>query len=44
MKLIFVCPEKNQTFETDDYRIIEDKGVRIEDSDNKVWDTCCFLN
>ncbi|MDY6950930.1 MAG: hypothetical protein SWE60_05420 [Thermodesulfobacteriota bacterium] len=38
MKFIFFCPEKHRTFETDAYRIIEDKGVKRDASGNKVWD------
>jgi hypothetical protein len=38
MKLVFVCPENDKPFETDDFRVIEGKGVSIDDSGNKVWD------
>ncbi len=38
MKLIFLCPQRHQTFETDAFKVIEDKGVKINDSGNKVWD------
>ena len=38
MKLVFVCPENNKPFETDEFKVIEDKGVKIDDSGNKVWD------
>ncbi|MBW2020792.1 MAG: hypothetical protein DRH17_03565 [Deltaproteobacteria bacterium] len=38
MKLVFVCPEKHQAFETDAYQIIEDKGIKIGKTGNKVWD------
>ena len=38
MKLIFVCPQNDKAFETDDYKVIEDRGVKIDDSGKKVWD------
>ena len=38
MKLVFVCPEKNKAFETDEFKVIEDKGVKFKDSGNKAWD------
>lgn len=38
MKFTFVCPGKHQAFETDDYRIVEDKGVKTDESGNKIWD------
>ena len=38
MKFVFVCPENNKAFETDSFNVIEDKGVKIDDSGNKVWD------
>ena len=38
MKLVFVCPEKTKAFETDEFKVIEDKGVKIDDSCNKFWD------
>jgi hypothetical protein len=37
MKFIFFCSEKRQTFETDAFRIIEDKGVKTDESGNKIW-------
>jgi len=38
MKFTFSCPEKHQSFETDAYRIIEDKGIKTDKSGNKLWD------
>jgi len=38
MKFIFFCPEKHRSFETDAYRIVEDKGVKTDGSGNKIWD------
>jgi len=38
MKFTFVCHETNETFQSSDFGIIEDKGVSIDDSGNKVWD------
>jgi len=38
MKLVFVCPEDHKTFETDDFEVIEDKGIKIGESGDKIWD------
>jgi hypothetical protein len=38
MKFIFVCPEHNTIFESDRFRIIDDRGVLIDGSGNKTWD------
>jgi hypothetical protein len=38
MTFSFFCPERHQTFETDAYRIIEEKGVTTDGSGNKIWD------
>lgn len=38
MRLIFVCPENQETFETDHFNIIEDKGIKITETGQRVWD------
>lgn len=38
MKLDFVCPRNNKAFETQDYKVIQDRGVNIDDSGNEIWD------
>ena len=38
MKLVFVCPENNKAFETDDFEVIEDKGIKTGESGEKIWD------
>ena len=38
MKLVFVCPAKNEAFETDDFEVIEDKGIKTGGSGEKIWD------
>ena len=37
MKFIFVCPEHNMSFETDNFRIIDDRGIFTDDCGNKTW-------
>ena len=38
MKLVFVCHENNQTFETDDFIVIENKGIKLGETGDKIWD------
>ena len=38
MKFIFVCPEYNKIFETDRFRIIDDRGILTDGFGNKTWD------
>ena len=38
MKFIFVCPEHNKIFESDHFRIIDDRGILTDASGNKTWD------
>jgi len=37
MNFIFTCPVTHKTFETDAFRVIEDNGVRMNPSGQKVW-------
>ena len=38
MKFIFVCPENNNVFESNEFKIIEDNGVKVDETGNKIWD------
>jgi hypothetical protein len=38
MKFTFFCPVKHRSFDTDAYRIIEDKGVKTDVSGKRKWD------
>jgi hypothetical protein len=38
MKLIFVCPEHNQAFESAHYRVLENKGVVCDAAGNRSLD------
>ncbi len=44
MKLIFVCPDQNQVFESSDYEIVENKGVITDAAGSKVLDAKVALN
>ena len=38
MKFVFVCPEKNKVFESDEFKVIENRGITLNESGNKTWD------
>jgi len=38
MNLVFVCPENHKTFETDHFNIIQDNGVKMTETGQRVWD------
>ena len=38
MKLIFICPENHKPFESDDFKVIEDRGIKTSETGRKVWD------
>ncbi|GBC62403.1 hypothetical protein DENIS_3375 [Desulfonema ishimotonii] len=38
MKFIFSCPETGQIFETDAFKMIENKGITEDESGNRVLD------
>jgi hypothetical protein len=44
MKLLFVCPIKNKIFESEDFSVIENKGVITDDAGNKTLDAKVALN
>ena len=44
MKLIFVCPETNRTFESAAYTICENKGIATDAAGNKFLDARLALD
>jgi hypothetical protein len=38
MKFTFLCPQTHRSFETSDFRIVEDRGVVIDSFYRKHWD------
>ena len=38
MEFIFVCPETNQVFDSEDFKIIDNNGVKTDDFGNKYLD------
>nr|HID60137.1 hypothetical protein [Desulfobacterales bacterium] len=38
MKFVFICPKTNKVFESDEFRIIEDRGITLDKFGNKIWD------
>jgi len=44
VKLVFVCPQHNAAFETDDYRVLDNKGVVLDGDGNKILDAKVALN
>jgi len=44
MKLIFVCPTRNEVFESADFTILDNRGVITDGSGNRVLDAKVALN
>lgn len=44
MKLVLVRPQRNAVFETDDYRVVDNKGVAHDAAGNKTLDAKVALN
>lgn len=44
MEFIFVCPNRNKTFETAEFSIVENRGVVIDAAGNKVLDARVALD
>ena len=44
MNLIFVCPRRQKTFESAAYRIIENKGVVVDEHGDKTLDARVALD
>ena len=44
MKFIFICPKRNMTFESADFKVTENQGVISDSSGNKTLDAKVELN
>jgi hypothetical protein len=44
MKLIFVCPVKNEVFESENYIILENRGVFTDGAGTRTLDAKVALN
>jgi len=44
MKFIFTCPERNAAFETDDFDVVDNRGVRTDAEGNRILDARVVLN
>ena len=44
MKLIFICPDKNEMFESAEFAIIDNRGVITDTSGNRILDARVALN
>jgi len=44
VKFIFVCPNKNEGFESSDFQILENRGVTTDDVGNKILAARVALN
>jgi hypothetical protein len=41
---VFVCPNKNEVFESSDFQIFENRGVSTDDAGNKTLDAKIAIN
>jgi len=44
MKFVFVCPTHNKEFESADFRVLENRGVKIDEAGNKTLNAKVALN
>jgi len=44
MKFIFVCPDKNEVFESAKFSVLENKGVTTDQTGNKTLDAKVALD
>jgi hypothetical protein len=44
MNLIFVCPRRQKTFDSAAYRIVDNKGVVVDEQGNKTLDAKVAIN
>ena len=44
LKFIFVCPAQKRVFESADFRVLENRGVILDEAGNKVLDAKVRLN
>ena len=44
LQFVFVCPIQNRVFESEDFRILKNRGVLLDEAGNKVLDAKVRLN
>jgi hypothetical protein len=44
MEFIFICPKRNMTFESADFKVTENQGIISDSSGNKTLDAKVELN
>ena len=44
MEFLFVCPEENRSFESADFRIVDNRGVTTDLAGNRMLDAKVALN
>jgi hypothetical protein len=44
VKFIFVCPNKNEVFESSDFKIVDNRGVITDDAGNRTLDAKVALD
>jgi len=44
MKFIFTCPVENKTFESEDFSVIDNRGVIIDRAGNRILDAKVALD
>ena len=44
VKFIFVCPNKNEVFESSDFKIVDNRGVITDDAGNRNLDAKVALD
>jgi Zn finger protein HypA/HybF involved in hydrogenase expression len=44
VKFIFVCTDKNEVFESADFKIVDNRGIVTDDAGNKTLDAKVALN
>jgi predicted RNA-binding Zn-ribbon protein involved in translation (DUF1610 family) len=44
VKFSFVCPNKDEVFESSDFQILDNRGVTTDDAGNKILDAKVALN
>ena len=44
VKFLFVCPNENETFESSEFKILDNRGVTVGDDGSKTLDAKVALN
>ena len=44
MKLTFTCPTSGRMFDTDAYRVVEDRGVVTDPAGGRTWNAAVALS